>query len=54
MKCEIDREVIIRIIETLKGIDVRGFDSMNRVVGLVIFFENLLNSSQTELGNEAK
>ena len=28
------------IISTLKSIDVRGFDSMDRLVGLVLFFNN--------------
>lgn len=54
MKSEIDRDTIIRIIDTLKGMDVRGYESMNRLVGLVMFFENLLNSPQTEFGSEAQ
>lgn len=28
------------IISTLKSIDVRGFESMDRLVGLVLFFNN--------------
>lgn len=28
------------VITTLKEIDVRGFDSMDRLVGLVLFFKN--------------
>lgn len=45
---EVQDEVIQSIILTLKEIDVRGFDSMNRLVGLVIFFENLLNSKPVD------
>ena len=29
---------IASVISTLKQIDVRGFDSMDRLVGLVLFF----------------
>jgi len=28
------------VISTLKEIDVRGFESMDRLVGLVMFFQN--------------
>ena len=38
----ITEEEISAIISTLKEIKVRGFDSMDRLVGLVIFFENKL------------
>lgn len=41
---EVKDEVIQRIIFTLKEIDVRGFDSMNRLVGLVMLFEDILDS----------
>ena len=40
---ELDKETIQRVILTLKQIDVRGFDSMNRLVGLVMLFEDILN-----------
>lgn len=40
----IDETMIMRVIATLKEIDVRGFDSMNRLVGLVMLFENVLQS----------
>lgn len=43
MNHEISTEAIQSVISTLKGIKVRGFDSMNRLVGLVMFFENILN-----------
>lgn len=39
----ITRETIVRVIETLKGIDVRGFESMDKLVGLVMLFTNILN-----------
>lgn len=38
------------IISTLKEIDVRGFDSMDRLVGLVLFFKSkklTMESDQT-------
>lgn len=41
---ELKDEIIQSIISTLKEIDVRGFESMNRLVGLVMFFENVLNT----------
>lgn len=40
------------IIQTLKELDVRGFDSMNRVVGLVAFFENILSNPPEEKKDE--
>ena len=43
MNHEISEAAIQSVITTLKGIKVRGFDSMNRLVGLVMFFENILN-----------
>lgn len=54
MKHEIDTDTILRVIETLKGIDARGFDSMDRIVGLVKFFEDLLTAPYTGNGNEVK
>ena len=38
----ITEEEATAIISTLKEIKVRGFDSMDRLVGLVMFFENKL------------
>ena len=52
MKHEISDEMIQSVINTLKGVKVRGFDSMNRVVGLVIFFENILNQPPVETEKE--
>ena len=50
----IDETVIMRVIATLKEIDVRGFDSMNRLVGLVMLFESVLQnmSEQAEAERE--
>jgi len=50
----IDETVIMRVIATLKEIDVRGFDSMNRLVGLVMLFDSVLQSmrEQTEAEQE--
>lgn len=41
---EIDDVMIGNVIITLKELDVRGFDSMNRLVSLVMLFENILQS----------
>jgi len=38
----ITEEEVTAIISTLKEIKVRGFGSMDRLVGLVIFFEKKL------------
>lgn len=40
----INTDLILSVIKTLKEIDVRGYDSMNRLVGLVILFEQILNT----------
>ena len=42
MNREISEDAIQSVITTLRVIKVRGFDSMNRLVGLVMFFENIL------------
>lgn len=46
MEHTINNDVIISVLRTLKQIDVRGFDSMNRLVGLVMLFEGILNENQ--------
>lgn len=43
---ELNRETIFSIIKTLKEMDVRGYDSMNRLVGLVMLFESILNAPE--------
>ena len=43
MEHKISNDLIINVLRTLKEIDVRGFDSMNRLVGLVMLFEDILN-----------
>ena len=48
MDHKMSTENILRVIDTLKGMDVRGYDSMNRLVGLVMFFENILNEPAEE------
>jgi len=50
---EINDEMLQRVINTLKSIDVRGFDSMNKLVGLVMLFEDILNSPPVDKENEA-
>lgn len=48
----IDETMIMRVIATLKEIDVRGFDSMNRLVGLVMLFENVLQNMSEQAAQE--
>lgn len=43
---EIDNNTIFSVIKTLKEMDVRGYDSMNRLVGLVMLFESILNEPE--------
>lgn len=45
MEHKISNDVIISVLRTLKQIDVRGFDSMNSLVGLVMLFEQILNET---------
>ena len=45
---QLDANLIRSIIQTLKELDVRGFDSYNRVVGLVGLFENILSTPPEE------
>lgn len=40
-------ELIESVILTLKSIDVRGYDSMDRLVGLVMLFERIKNTPVT-------
>lgn len=49
---EIANEAIYSVIKTLKELDVRGYDSMNRLVGLVLMFESLLQEPVKENGEE--
>ena len=37
---KLTEQEIDSVVSTLKQIDVRGFDSMDRLVGLVLFFKN--------------
>ena len=40
----ISLELIESVILTLKSMDVRGYDSMDRLVGLVMLFERIKNT----------
>lgn len=39
----IDKKLLISVIATLKKLDVRGFDSMDALVGCVMVLEKALN-----------
>lgn len=51
---ELNRETILSVIKTLKELDVRGYDSMNRLVGLVMLFETILNNPPADQQEEVK
>lgn len=42
----VDRDVIASLIASLKRIDVRGFESMDRLVGCVIVLQKLIEQEQ--------
>ena len=50
MKVQLSVRDIAAVVDTLKNIDVRGYDSMNRLVATVVFFENMLNAAQDGIG----
>ena len=52
MNYGIPAEMLQNVILTLKNIDVRGYDSMDRLVGLVMFFENILRQPPVETTEE--
>lgn len=42
MGITLKKELIQQVINSLKSIDVRGYDSMEKTVSLVMLFENIL------------
>ena len=50
----VDRGVLAGLIESMKKIDVRGFESMDRLVGCVIVLQKLANQSAPETGEESE
>ena len=42
MNITLSKEIIESIIETMKQLDVRGYDSMSKLVGTVTLFENIV------------
>ena len=47
-----DRGVIATVIATLKKIDVRGFESMDKLVGSVILLQDLLNQEPVKIDED--
>lgn len=45
MGITLQKELIVRIINTLKKMDVRGYESMDMLVGLVNLFENVIEKA---------
>lgn len=43
MNYTLSEDVIRTVVNTLKMIDVRGYNSMASIVGLVNFFDSILN-----------
>ena len=50
MGVQIEMGLVTQIIATLKSIDVRGYDSMNKLVGLVLLFEDMSNAAAHQTG----
>lgn len=44
MEYILNEHLIRSVIITLKGIDVRGYESMDALVGLVVLFEQILKT----------
>ena len=44
--CIIERSFLARIIDTLKSIDVRGYDSMDALVGCVTVLNGLYDNGK--------
>ena len=44
---------IAMVVETLKQINVRGYESMNRLVATVVFFEKFLSVGQVNSESDA-
>lgn len=44
MEYILNEQLIRSVIRTLKGIDVRGYESMDALVGLVVLFEQILKT----------
>lgn len=47
-----DRNMIASVVATLKKIDVRGFESMDRLVGSVILLEDLLKQEPVKIDED--
>lgn len=47
-----DRAMIATVIATLKKIDVRGFESMDKLVGSVILLQDLLNQEPVKIDED--
>lgn len=47
---KLDANLVAGVVNTLKQIDVRGYESMDRLVGLVMLFENILKTNPEETG----
>ena len=50
----ISAQYLQQIIATLKRIKVRGYDSMDKLVGLVILFENLASNAEEAQRQQAE
>jgi len=50
----VDRGVLYGLVQSLKQIDVRGYDSMDRLVGCVMVLENLMNAPAPAKKEEQK
>jgi len=48
MNITLNADLIKTVISTLKQMDVRGYESMDRLVGLVMLFEQVLAKAEEE------
>ena len=44
----LSNQEVATIVNTLKNMDVRGYDSMDRLVGLVLYFERKASQAMPE------
>ena len=54
MGITLNKDLILQVIKTLKGIDVRGYESMDKLVGLVMLFENIIQQAEEMAKKQAE
>lgn len=54
MNITLSEELILQIAATLKQVDVRGYDSMDRLVGTVTLLENIVSQAHQIAAQKAQ